>query len=295
MNNMTGKRLKSTLAAATLSAFCFLIPVHAEEITSYEMEPDTIYGMDLDNDGIAEQVSYSTYTKEDSETGSRAVLELYKDGKLFWSTIDESWSYQWTLNSFTLADDRTYFVASSISNSDWTNMVLLLAADGESVTIMDDLVPLTCQSEDIPENMLSAWARAGCVTDAHENTFTVSWYDSLMSTGNIEIPVTYIIEDGKAVPASVSYALDDKKAWTAWMDFDVQTAPDNETAAFHVAADEVVYLTEFTSIDGQAFLKCINENGQEGWYPDPEELYSMLSEDGESYLQGYFREAVFAG
>jgi hypothetical protein len=65
--------------------------------------------------------------------------------------------------------------------------------------------------------------------------------------------------------------LDPNRIWTAWYEFDVYKEAGSSEVLFHVAADDVISLTDMTAIDGQVYLKCTNAAGEEGWFPDAAE------------------------
>lgn len=268
---------------------------------SYRLEPNVKYEMDLDGDGITEQLSYLSYTNEGEDSEgmyySNAVLDLFIDGDPFWSITDEDWTYNWKVFGFELADGKTYLLALSTSDNDWTNQAVLLSKAPESseMTILGELSDLTRSTESIVDNKLGAWARATNVTAASDNQFTVTWLIAAMSTGNIGVSVPYEINDSVISIQEGTYALAEIKEWTSWRDFDVQVSPEDSTTAFHVAPDEKVTLTEFCVSGNRYYLKCQNAQGQEGWIYDPDEIYSELPEGSDMYLMGYFKEALFAG
>ena len=116
-----------------------------------------------------------------------------------------------------------------------------------------------------------------------------------MSTGVLSIPVTYEITDGVVSIVDQPCELDAEFAWTVWHEFDTYTEPGSTELAFHVSADEIVSLTELVMLDGVAYVKCVNQNGDEGWYADPEKYVNGGQDAEGNYLAGYFKEALFAG
>lgn len=292
------------LTALSIPVMAASFTVSAEESNPYIMEPDTVYEIDIDNDGAAEQVSYSTWTDEamvpsEFEEGmeyvsSQAVLEVYVDSELFWTITEDDWSYIWKLDQFALENGKQYFIASSIADNDYTMQTLLLSSDSETLSVVCDLNDITCESETNSDYLLSSWSRSGNVVDVSGNTFTLNWCDAFMSTGNIVLPVTYVVEEDIVSLTEPPYALDSEALWTAWIDIAVQASPEDETSVFHVAPNETVHLTEMTRYNGSPYFKCVNADGAEGWFKDPDHIVSQEAEDG-SYLMGFFLEAVFAG
>lgn len=266
----------------------------AEESDPYLMQPDAVYEMDLDGDGQMEQISYSTWMNEPENAGCQAVFEFYVNSDLLWSVTEETQSYYWELNQFALDDGQQYFLASCITDNDYNLQTLLFTADSASITMIDDLTLLTRESEEHPDALLSSWSRANSVLDASDNTFTLQWCDAFMSTGNNVVPVTYTISEGQVILKEGSCLLDEEQTWTAWIDFDVQVSPEDATHAFHVSPEETVRITELIRYNEHNYFKCINENGEEGWFADPESYVSSQSTDG-TYLMGYFYETFFAG
>lgn len=293
-------KYKSKYAAfAAFSAFLGLAAAaNAEESVTYSLEPEQSYELDLQGDGVMEQLSYKTYTIDEEIGESKAVLDIYLNDTLFWSITDESWSYHWQLCQCPLSDGNTYLLATSFSDNDWNSQVLLLEAADDSFETVADLTSLTRQEADEPGKLLSSWSRSFDIIDVQDSSFTVNWLDTLKATGGINIPVTYILKDGEVALAESFCHLDEEKEWTAWRAFDVMEGTSGDAAAsvlYQVEPGDTVHLTEYVKVDEKVYVKCINQDGQEGWMPDAEDYYSEISEDGTDYLCGYFEEAIYAG
>lgn len=267
----------------------------------HAMLSDTVYEIDLDRDGQAESIYYHTYTGGAPEQGSsNAVLEIYNDGQLFWSYTDPNWSYNWDLSHFTLEDGSTYLLAVSKSDNDWSTQGLILAleTDNDTFSVLADLTELTRQADEAPANSLSSWSRIGYgdLLTTTENIVSVPWTDNTKCTGNMTIYVDYEISENIVTQADTVLRLDENRTWTSWQEFDVYEEIGSSNVLFHVSADDVVSLTEMTTVNGQTYLKCVNASGQEGWFPDAEEyLHMESSESPDGYYQGYFKECIFAG
>lgn len=261
--------------------------------TAYGLEPDTVYTLDLDGDGTGESFSFSTYTQE-NDGMSRAVLELSVDGQRVWSMTEESWSYLWRVSCCPMEDSAVYLTACCSADNDWTSQALLLEYTGDSFRPLADLCSLTRKSEEAPDNLLSAWARVGSVTAAEGNTVTLTWTETLMSTGIVSVPVTYEIAQGQVTQKAAPIPLDEQKVWTSRRSFEVMTEPGGDTVLFQVSPGETVSLTGLTGVSGQSWIRCRNGQGQEGWFQDPEEYISEPAADG-TWMYGYFEEALFAG
>lgn len=238
----------------------------------------------------------------------RAVLELYVNGTLELELIDEDWSYFWRISRCPAADGRDLLVAASISDNDWTHQTLLLSRSTETdnagpedkFTVLADLAELTRQDEMHPENLLSGWARSGAVSAVGENTFTLCWTGETRCTGNLVIPVTYQVQGNQVKQQEDPCKLmNSGQEWTAWVGFDVMEEAGSENIGFSVVPEEKVYLTEICRLDGKIWLKCIDRQGREGWFPEPDEQnYELVEcgEEGEDYYRyGYFEESIFAG
>lgn len=296
----TGKWLHLLTFAGVIS-LSLTASVMAEETNPYKMEAGVDYEVDLDGDGNTEFLSFLSYTdegeRENGEYYSEAVLDFFLNGDPFWSVRDEEWSYSWRVNYFELEDGKTYLMAASTSDNDWTNQVLLLGMDDESdsITTLADLTVMTRQTDSLADNSLGQWARAYEVYSTEGNSVTITWLTTLMHTGILHVPITYTITDDMVTMQDLPFSLDEEATWTAWRAFDVQVSPEDNSIAYSVSPDEVVHLTEYTVHNEKAYVKCVNEQGQEGWCLEPDEMYGQVSEDGMSYLGGYFREALFAG
>lgn len=263
------------------------------------MMPNTIYEMDLDGDGKAEPISYKTYEADDGQGNCQAVLEIYENDTLIWSYTDPAWSYYWSLSRFSLGESA-YLLAVSSSDNDWTSQTLLLSKPegNDSFSVLADLSELTRETEKNDGNLLSGWARVGYVglLSTEENVVTIAWTDTLRSTGNMTVYVDYEISGNSVTQKTPPVKLDETRIWTAWMDFDVYDQPGSETAVYHVSPEDVVSLKELTKVDGKRYLKCVNQDGKEGWFPDSEEyVYQPSDENPDLYYQGYFKECIFAG
>lgn len=266
-----------------------------------DMVPDTVYTIDLEGDGQREEIYYSTYTKEDTEQVMyNAVLEVYKNGQLCWSYTDPEWSYSWDMKKFTLADGKTYFLACSRTDNDWNTVVFLLAQlPGEdTLSVLADLNVLTTRTEEQSDLPLSGWSRIGYAQKfpTNGNIVSIPWLDTTKCTGNMTIYVDYAISENTVTLSDSVIRLEADRHWTAWHEFDVYQEAGSSEVLFHVSADEVVSLTEMKNINGQIYLKCINADGKEGWFPDASDyLYQEAAQSPTGYYQGYFKESVFAG
>lgn len=263
------------------------------------MLPDTVYEIDLNGDGEAEQISYKTYENDNGQGSCQAVLEIYEDDTLIWNYTDPSWSYSWSLSRFSLGESA-YLLAVSKSDNDWTSQALILSRleENDSLSVLADLPELTRESEENSGALLSGWARVGygALLSTKENVVTVAWTDTLKSTGNMAVYVDYEISGDTVTQKAPPLKLEEARTWTAWMDFDVYDQPESDTTAYHVSPEDVVSLKELTIVNGKKYLKCVNQDGKEGWFPDSEEyLYQPSDENPELYYQGYFKECIFAG
>lgn len=298
IKNYTLKKL-SLFAAAITAVSSLSLAASAEEemkeILPY-MEEGFLYEVDMNADGITEQLHFDTYTDESNDF-CNAVLNIYLDDVLCYNITEEDWSYNWTLDAFTLEDGKTYLLACCKSDSDWDESCLILSYSPEAETLFPiaDLAAITRESESLPDYFVSGWGRCFYVDNAAGSTFTVSWSDTLMSTGSIAVPITYEITDNTVSVVEQPSPLDADAEWTAWYEFDTYTEPGSDTVSFHVSADEVVSLTEMFIQDGVTYVKCVNQNGEEGWYADPEEYISGGQDAEGNYLGGYFKECIFAG
>lgn len=275
--------------------------VSADEADPFRMEANVSYELDLDGDGTAEEISYLTYTNEIMEgemlNNSNAVLDLFLSGDPFWSVTDEDWTYHWNVFRLGSESGRSYILAASVSDNDWTNQVLILTREPGSseMTVLADLTELTRSEESIIENKLGAWARAVNVLASSDTEFTVEWMLSTMGAGNISIGITYNITDDEITVKEGPYPLSNITEWTSWRDFEVQVSPEDTSTAFRVSPEEKVSLTELAIYNNHYYLKCKNAQGQEGWIYDPDEIISERPEGSDTYLMGYFRESIFAG
>ena len=194
-------------------------------------------------------VSYLSYTNEgvsdNQEYFSNAVLDFFLDGDPYYSLIDKDWTYFWKVYAFEPDAGKSYLLASSIGDSDWTNQSLILTKNPDSNELMSlgDLVTITRDSDTVTENLLGQWARSLDIADAKDGTFTVTWLISAMCTGNIGVSITYNIDSTGISIKDTPIPLSEIKEWTSWRDFDVQISPEDSTTAFHVSPDEKVTLT----------------------------------------------------
>ena len=144
---------------------------------------------------------------------------------------------------------------------------------------------LALAEEPAPDHSLSA---------ADETSFTVDWYDTLYSAGILKVPVTYEIADGMVTQSEDITPLNDSQTWTVWHGFDVMDNPENGMPVYRTNSGEVLRLTGLQLVSGHRWIQGQNEQGDTGWFMDPEEFISETL-DGDSILYGYFKEAVFAG
>lgn len=295
MKMHTLKKLGLLTAAVTLVS-SFTVTAEEETAELPYMEADQVYDIDLDQDGSIDEVSYETYTEE-TDGFSRAVLKIQMNGTTVFDITAEDWSYFWTVDSFTLGDNNTYLLASCISDNDWNSQSLVLSFSSEEhvLQVISDLVPVSRESEEVTDSVISSWGRSSYVSEAENNTFTVPWADTLMSTGIVSLPVVYELADDGVTVSDQPILLDPELIWTVWHEFDTFTEPGGTEPAFHVGTDEIVSLPEVTVIDGISYVKCVNKDGLEGWYQDPESYVSGGEDADGNYLAGYFKEAFFAG
>lgn len=300
--NESGLTHEDVLIGAGTAATDILV-TDDTSIIEYEgiMVADAVYDLDLDGDGQTEEIYYSTYTKETQEPyTSSACLEIYKNGQLYWSHTDPDWSYYWDLGKFTLDDGKTYLLAHSRSDNDWNSMSLVLTQlpENDTLSVLVDLTDISRQNEELSGNPLSNWSRTGysSLLTASGNVVTVPWSDHTKATGNMTVFMDYEISEDAVSLISDTLRLDEERTWTAWYEFDVYKEAGSSEILFHVSADDVVSLTEMTTIDGQTYLKCVNAEGEEGWFPDAAEyVQKEAPESPEGFYQGYFKECIFAG
>lgn len=294
---------RNRMAGALLLALsCLTAPALAEEELPYIMLPDHIYEIDLDGDGSTEAISYRSLEDCSEPENPSAVLEIYKDGELFWSYDAPCRSYLWELANFSLADGSARLLAVNKAENDWNPMalVLSLAEESDALTPLADLTKLTRQSDETPDNLLSSWSRIGypAVLSAEGNTFTVPWTETLKATGNLDVRAEYECSGSSVRQKDAPLRLDKQRIWTAWRSFPVYDQPESTETVFQVNPGDTVQLTEYNLVNGNVYLKCVNGAGMEGWFPDPEEFIYQPSPDAdnpEGFYQGYFKECIFAG
>lgn len=280
-------------AAFSLGCSCLAF---AEEADTYHLEPETVYQIDFQNDGTEDTFSFDTYTEETLDGMSRAVLNLTLNGATAGSYTADEWSYCWKVSQCPLEDGTVYLTAACISDNDWNTNLFVLKLEDQIFTPITDLVPLTRLAQDEQGTRLNTWARVNSVSHVEGNTFTAVWYENTKAAGNIEVLVTYALENGTFSLAKETYSMDETKDWTAWKSFTVQDAiGEASVAAYQVEPGETVHLTEYVKDNEKAYFKCVNEQGEEGWLPDADEYVSQTAEDGINLLCGYFEEAYYAG
>lgn len=297
-----GLKINYTVLLLALGSLSVPALARAESSLPYSMIPEESYEMDLDGDGKTETISYQTFENTSDPENSGATLEICKNGEVFWTYQAPCWSYSWELAGFPLADGSACLLAVNKADNDWNPqaLVLSLTEEADTFTPLADLTDLTRQSDEYPDNLLSGWARIGYpfVLSTGENTFTIPWTESLRSTGNLEVLADYELSGSSVIQKSAPLRLDEQRIWTAWKSFPVYDQPESAKTVFQVDPDDTVHLTEYNLVNGTVYLKCVNEEGLEGWFPDPEELVYQPSADAENpegIYQGYFKECVFAG
>lgn len=289
-------KIRNGLFFLTAAFLSLAVTAQAEETADYVLEADTVYELDLQGDDTPEQFSFQTYTVDEAIGEAKAILELYLNDTLVNRITEDDWSYYWEVSQCPLADGRTYLLAASLSDNDWSPEVLLLEATENGFETILDLADLTRQDADETNRLLSYWARASVISDTAENTFTVDWLETFRATGMVTVPVTYVMEDGVVSLLNEPCVLDGTKNWTAWQTFDVlSSTEEGAAAAYQVVPGDVVQLTECCKVNENIYFKCINQNGEEGWLPDAESYDSQMTEDGQNILCGYFEEAIYAG
>lgn len=262
----------------------------------YYMEPDKEYIFDLDGDGEAERICYETMTDETEAEirGTKGVLKIYQNNKLLYTMIGNGGTYDWAVSRCTMPTGKTYLLAYTRSDNDWTDQAFLLSQkDEDSLTVEGELCDLTRENEESEKSFLSGWARLNWkpVEAVSEDRITLVWCETLNVTGIVYIPIEYRITDEGIKVMEPPYLLDREKNWTAHRGFNTIKEPGSKETAFRVKAEDVVKLTEITAVDGSFYLKCENEAGETGWLRDSEEI----SYDQKNGIWGYFKEAVFAG
>ncbi len=304
------KQIVFASLAGILAAGMFALPVVAEdasaaieviretegEVSEVYLEPEKIYELDLNGDGQTESFSYKTETAGEEEAGEwMGRMELFVNDRSISVFSGMRGTYGWKLYQAEAASGKTYLVAVSRSDNDWSADTWVLEwKDEDAFTILGDLGELSRVSEETGKQFLTGWARVSEVLPSEEteatDTITLSWVDSLRSTGNIYIPLTYEISEEGIVLQDPPYVLDEEKTWTAAIDFETVTEPGSEEKAEAVLAGEKVRLTAVTKKEGIFYLRCEKKDGTTGWLPDPEQI--EFREDG---TYAYFEEAVFAG
>lgn len=286
-------------AAEDASSAIEVIQETEETEKSAFLEPEQSYKLDLNGDGQTETFFYTTETAGDEDAGEwMARMELFVNEQPISVFSGMMGTYGWKLYQAETTGGKTYLVAVSGSDNDWSADVWVLEwKDEDAFTILGDLGNLSRISEENGIEFLTGWARVSQVLLPEEeetNTITLSWMDALKSTGNIYIPLTYEIHEKesalKIVLKDPPYFLDKEKQWTAVVEFELFSEPGSEEKTGVVKAGEKVRLTAVTKKEGIFYLCCEKEDGVFGWFQDPEEI--EFRGDG---TYGYFEEAVFAG
>ena len=295
-----------------LAAFLVLTPVVSAEETdaesiqdetyeemepednTYFMEPEGSYQMDMDGDGVLELIRYDSVLEESEEQGFRGILNLYRDGELWFTVEGRYTTYMWTVCHCPMPDGKHYLLAASRGDNDWTDQVLLLGMEEKELIVLGDLCEISRQDEEHMDNFLKGWARASwtAVKFIEENTITVNWSDTANAAGMLSISIPYQVTEEGITPKDPPYVLEEtEKNWTAVCEITAYEEPGSSKEAFQINPDDVVKLTAITSVEGVYYLQCENQSGETGWIRDADE--TEYHEDTETY--GYFKEAMFAG
>lgn len=264
-----------------------------EAIEGPYLEPGKEHELDLDGDGITQKIRFESEYVEEKESW-HSTMKIYQNDELLYGLEGEEWTYLWQLQQLRTADGKTYLLASSVSDNDWTAQSIVLAQEDEdSLTIMGDLGELSRKDSEDSENFLSGWARIPTSREAEEeNTLRMSWMDTIYISGIMHIMIDYEITEDGIQASEPPYALEEAdKAWHAIRDFSAAAEPGSEEIAFEVKAGDEVKLTRITAVDGSYYLECTNQDGETGWVQDTDEVLY----DAESGEHGYFKEAFFAG
>lgn len=270
-----------------------------EEEDPYIMISGETYEMDLDGDGTMETVSYESFTAEVPATVEKHGFEgvwscadmfLYVNGESVGELMEEDWSYQWKVCQCPMENGKTYLVAESTGDNDWTSSLLLLSVEDGEIVVVADLLALTREEAEGDGRLISGWGRGGDVAEIGETTFKVKWCDALMSAGNLVFPVEYEVTEEGVVQKDGPYALDAEQEWTPLTDIPVVKEPGSEEEVFTAVKGEKIHLTAITKVEGVYYLQCETTNGDIGWIRDLDEM--LVHEDG---TYSYFAESLFAG
>ena len=285
----------SALVFTTLFAGSAAQAEEAEEAQVYGLEAGVAYDLDLDGDGTTEQFVWQTTEKEldDTETTRQAVLDLYVNDSQPSSFIDD-YAYMWRMDKGTLADGRTLLFAMSISDNDYSEQVLALTEKEAGLPFQStDLAKLSRTEGEMPNHILSGWARGVTFVRSEGDVFTVRWNDTLSCAGIVSVDLDYQIDEATITQVDQPGILDETKTWTAWQSFSVKTDVESGQEAFTVAPGDTVSLLQVVLKNGMRWILCRNADGAEGWFADPDSAVWEESSDGMHW--GYFDEAHFAG
>lgn len=267
--------------------------ISAENMDIPYLEPRKEYNLDLDGDGITQRIRFESELVE-SEDNWHNTLSIYQNDELLYTLEGEKWTYMWKMQPFNGSEEKTYLLASSVGDNDWTHQSIVLAQkDESSLTNLGDLSEISRKDLENSDRFLSGWARIPSPRETEKpNTIRMSWMDTIYVSGLMHIVIDYEVTEKGIKALKPPYALEEAdNAWHAIQDFPVVKEPGSEETIFQVKTGDEVKLTRITAVNGTYYLECANQQGQIGWIRNTDEVLY----DAETGSHGYFKEANFVG
>lgn len=256
-----------------------------EDITNY----------DVTGDGVADQIHITCNQLAEYEMwdlyGSDWVIEI--NGK---KIHDFEWEDEITLEVelYQISDKRQYLLVTESYeyNDDIGGYALYQVKDGKLVQV--------CDFYDTYVSSMNEFHYGATVMYMTKDEMMVRAHNQFNATASLSYDMFYTYKkdawqiegDEFGIYYDLDYQNDKADGMTANQSFGVYTKTDCKKEAFKVEKGDVLKIHSIRFENGATYFKVTNEDGVEGWFPDPEEPYTEIN--GE-YLNGYFEEAMFAG
>lgn len=265
-----------------------------EVVLPVKLTPDVdIWNYDVTGDGLKDHIFISceeTYDDSYAPFGSNWSIEINGE-----KVHDFEWEDNICLEIelYQISDKRHYFAITECYeyNDEIGGYGLYQIKDGKLEQVCDFYDPIV---KSIHEFYYGAE-----ILYMTKEEMKVRAYNQFNATAHLKFDMIFQYKDNKWSTGTSEFDIyyedyqDDKAdGMIANQSFVVYTEIDCKKEAFQVEEGDVLELHSICIKDGAAYFKVTNEDGVEGWLPDPDEPYVYING---KYLQGYFEEAMFAG
>lgn len=251
-----------------------------------------IWQYDLDGDGETDKIEI-TYKQEEYDFLATEWCVYINDEKAWES--EPGFLGELEVQLYRISDERSYISIKEdiVYNGDITGFALYCVKDNTLVKNVDFYSYILDNINDFHSGVEIKYMTKKELkllgTNQFNATARINWemnykYDKKDACWNLKDDVFTLVYG--------EYLEDKEDGMTANQRFTVYKNYDSDEVAYDVEIGDILSLDAICFYEGKTYFRAQNDDGITGWFVDPEESYIM---SGDTFLEGYFEEAMFAG